>query len=101
MDDTGGPTTGWPLSIESTVEEDKSIVRPGGHYPYEWDASMSQTEAVANAWLIAAAPALLDGVRKALGALNAMPRRTLPEGDSYQLAVHLEALIKQATEGSL
>ena len=50
--------------------------------------------------LLAAAPDLLAGVRKALGALNAMPRRTLPEGDSYQLAVELEALIKQATKGS-
>ena len=47
--------------------------------------------------LIAAAPALLDGLKRALDALNSMPRRTLPQEDSYELAAHLEALIKQAT----
>lgn len=69
IDDTGGELTGWPISIGAANEEDKSIVRPGGHYPYEWDAAMSQTEAVANAHLIAAAPEIykaLDAAKNAL-----------------------------------
>ena len=58
IDDTGGQWTGWPISIAAANEEDKSIVRPGGQWPYEWDAAMSQREAIANAHLIAAAPEL-------------------------------------------
>lgn len=58
--DDGGQWSGWPLSISSVEDEDKSVVRPGGFYPYEWDNATSQAEAVANARLIAAAPELLD-----------------------------------------
>lgn len=62
IDDTGGPQSGWPLVIVAADDEDKSVVRPGGQWPYEWDASMSQREAVANARLIAAAPDLLEAL---------------------------------------
>lgn len=62
IDDTGGPQSGWPLVIVSVDDEDKSIVRPGGQWPYEWDAAMSQREAVANARLIASAPDLLEAL---------------------------------------
>lgn len=72
--DDGGEWTGWPLSISSVDDCDKTIVRPGGHYPYEWDAAMSQREAVANATHIAnCSPATilalladLDRMREAL-----------------------------------
>jgi hypothetical protein len=56
IDDTGGQWSGWPLCIVSENGDDKSVVRTGGQWPYEWDAATSQREAVANARLIAAAP---------------------------------------------
>lgn len=62
--DDGGEWSGWPLSICSVDDEDKSIVRPGGSYPYEWDAAMSQREAVANARLIAASPDMLTALQQ-------------------------------------
>lgn len=68
--DDGGQWSGWPLSINAVDDEDKSIVRPGGQYPYEWDATMSQHEAIANARLIAAAPELLEACKSALGAFE-------------------------------
>lgn len=55
IDDTGGEWSGWPLGIDAVNDEDKTIVRPGGFYPYEWCAAVSQREAVANARLIAQA----------------------------------------------
>ena len=64
IDDTGGQWTGWPISIAAANEEDKSIVRPGGQWPYEWDAAMSQREAIANAHLIAAAPELYAALQE-------------------------------------
>lgn len=51
--------------------------------------------------IIAAAPKLLEGVRKAVEALNHIPRHKLPDGDSYDVAALLNALIKEATEGPL
>jgi hypothetical protein len=51
--DDGKQWSGWPLSIEAWSIADKSIVRPGGFYPYEWDAKTSQHEACANASHIA------------------------------------------------
>jgi hypothetical protein len=68
--DDGGEWTGWPLSIEAANEVDKTVVRPGGFYPYTWDASVSQTEAVANAHLMAASPDMLTALRAALPALE-------------------------------
>lgn len=70
IDDTGGRWTGWPISIGAAHDEDKSVVRPGGQYPYEWDAAMSQREAVANAHLIAAAPELYEALKAALPHLH-------------------------------
>jgi hypothetical protein len=67
IDDTGGQWSGWPLCITAENEDDKSVVRPGGQWPYEWDAEISQREAVANARLIASAPDLLEALRQLLG----------------------------------
>lgn len=64
--DDGGEWTGWPISIHAANEDDKSIVRTGGMWPYEWDAATSQAEAVANARLIAAAPDLYEALRDML-----------------------------------
>ena len=58
FDDSGGQWTGWPLSIEAPKITDKTVVRTGGQWPYEWDAKMSQHEAGQNARVIAAAPDL-------------------------------------------
>lgn len=63
IDDTGGQWSGWPLCIDAENDDDKTVVRTGGQWPYEWDAAMSQREAVANARLIAAAPELLEALR--------------------------------------
>lgn len=59
IDDSGGPASGWPLSVTAVNDPDKMVVRTGGQWPYEWDRATSQREAVANARLIAAAPDLL------------------------------------------
>lgn len=72
IDDTGGEWTGWPISIGAAHDKDKSVVRPGGQYPYEWDAAMSQREAVANAHLIAAAPELYEALRRARDMLQSV-----------------------------
>jgi hypothetical protein len=65
IDDSGGPTSGWPLSITAPeTHQDKVVVRTGGQWPYEWDAAVSQVEAVANARLIAAAPAMHSFIQK-------------------------------------
>lgn len=63
--DDGGQWSGWPLSVNAVNDPDKCVVRPGGQYPYEWDAAMSQREAVANARLISAAPDMLRELRGA------------------------------------
>lgn len=76
--DDGGKWTGWPLSITApSVHADCMVVRTGGQWPYRWDYSVSQAEAVGNAYLIAAAPDLLaalqllaDTVEKAFPALS-------------------------------
>lgn len=68
--DDGKQWTGWPLSIDASDEEDKTIVRPGGFYPYEWDAAVSQREAVANAYLIASSPDMLAALTAALPLLE-------------------------------
>lgn len=60
IDDTGGQWSGWPLCVCPVSDDDRTIVRTGGMWPYEWDAATSQREAVANARLIAAAPDLLE-----------------------------------------
>jgi hypothetical protein len=62
IDDTGGQWSGWPLCITAENEDDKTVVRTGGQWPYEWDAATSQREAVANARLIASAPDLLEAL---------------------------------------
>ena len=62
IDDTGGQWSGWPLCIDSANDEEKTVVRTGGQWPYEWDSAMSQREALANARLIAAAPELLEAL---------------------------------------
>lgn len=66
VDDSGGKWTGWPLSVEAISVTDKTIVRTGGQWPYEWDAKTSQAEAVANARFIAASRELVPALRAAL-----------------------------------
>jgi hypothetical protein len=64
IDDSGGKWTGWPISINPDDDSDKTVVRTGGFWPYEWGESASQREAVASAQLIAksknALPSLLS-----------------------------------------
>ena len=64
INDAGDAHTGWPISIHPKDNNEKSIVRTGGMYPYEWDEYTSQAEAVANARLIAAAPDLLEALQE-------------------------------------
>ena len=76
VDDSGtGEWTGWPLSIYADGIPDKNIVRPGGIWPYSWDAKTSIYEANANAAFIAAfnpatALALLARLERAEKALT-------------------------------
>lgn len=65
IDDSGDEWTGWPISISQINDEEKTIVRTGGQWPYEWDAEVSKVEAVSNAHLIAAAPELYEELEKA------------------------------------
>jgi hypothetical protein len=62
IDDTGGQWSGWPLCIVPESDNDRSVVRPGGMWPYEWDAKVSQHESVATANLIAAAPTMAEAL---------------------------------------
>lgn len=50
----GGEWSGWPLCIYATTIDDKTVVRTGGQWPYEWGAKTSQHEACQNARFIAA-----------------------------------------------
>jgi hypothetical protein len=83
IDDTGGKWTGWPLSIEATSITDKTVVRTGGQWPYEWDAKTSQKEAIANARFIAAARDLIPDI---LAAQNAALARVAKLEDALALA---------------
>ncbi len=65
IDDSGDKWTGWPLSIDAATDPDKTVVRTGGQWPYDWDTATSQREAVANAHLIAAAPDLYAALEMA------------------------------------
>jgi hypothetical protein len=94
--DDGGEWTGWPLAINATDEEDKTVVRPGGFYPYTWDAAMSQAEAVANAHVMSASPDMLDALRAALPALEAAAATGSSAAcDALELAL---AAIEKATQ---
>jgi len=62
VDDSGDKWTGWPLSVNCDSIDDKTVVRTGGFWPYEWDAKTSQHEAVANARRIARVPDLENAV---------------------------------------
>lgn len=77
--DDGGEWTGWPLSISADHFTDKTVVRPGGFYPYAWDAGISQNEAVANARLITAAPDMLAALKVAVDGWG----DHLSDGDDY------------------
>lgn len=66
--DDGGEWSGWPLSISPVGNDDKSVVRTGGHWPYEWDEYTSKAEAVANARLMAASPDMLEALERLLAA---------------------------------
>jgi len=71
IDDSGDRWTGWPLSIEAVGITDKTVVRTGGQWPYEWDAKTSQHEACANARFIAAARDIVPAMADAITALRA------------------------------
>jgi hypothetical protein len=101
--DDGGQWSGWPLSVNSVDDDDKTIVRPGGFYPYKWDAAVSQREAVANANLIAEAftvahetgltpRQLADDLRATKGILAAIRERVC------HLEVERDELCKQRAE---
>jgi hypothetical protein len=95
IDDTGGQWSGWPLCITAENEDDKSIVRTGGQWPYEWDIATSQREAVANARLIASAPELLNAAQGAdLSAVDIDADMVTISGASYRA---LRAAIAKAT----
>lgn len=102
IDDTGGPQSGWPLVIVAADDDDKSVVRTGGQWPYEWDAAMSQREAVANARLIAASPDLLEAAIAAEASLTEIERDHpgwLADVDRRALTA-LRAAILKATGGA-
>lgn len=71
ISDDGGKWTGWPASIECTSIVDKTILRPGGYWPYEWDAKTSCDEACANARFIAAARELVPALAAEIARLTA------------------------------
>lgn len=99
VDDTGGPNSGWPLSIDAAGDPEKMVVRTGGQWPYEWDAAMSQREAVANAYLISAAPDLLDALHETKELLRFALLSTTPEiaRDAMEFIRKAESAIAKAT----
>jgi hypothetical protein len=100
IDDSGGRWVGWPLSIEADSITDKSIVRPGGHWPYEWDAKTSQHEAVANACRIARVPAMEAEIERLRGEVaDYLPMLDAAEFNASIMAAeieHLTALLAEA-----
>lgn len=80
--DDGSEWSGWPLALEASKEADKTVVRPGGFFPYTWDAAVSQKEAVANACLMAASP----DMRQALQAAISVLERVAKTGDATAIA---------------
>src|SRR5690625_2797953 len=72
IDDRGGQWRGWPVCIGAVNEVDKTVVRTGGQWPYEWGAKTSQHEAVQNARLCAAAPDLKRDYLAALDVVDAL-----------------------------
>lgn len=70
IDDSGDQWTGWPLSINCDTIDDKTVVRPGGQWPYEWDAKTSQHEACKNAAHIARCSP--DNIRALLDHVDAL-----------------------------
>jgi hypothetical protein len=70
IDDSGDKWTGWPISIDAVTDPDKTVVRTGGQWPYDWGTATSQREAVANAHLIAAAPDLYAALAYTLATIR-------------------------------
>lgn len=85
INDCGDEHTGWPISIGPEDDDDKSVVRPGGFYPYEWDAAMSMREAVANADLMTAAPEMYALLKSLAGdaSLTEQKRLQIEEALSF------------------
>lgn len=83
--DDGGEWSGWPLSIYSTTDDKKCVVRTGGQWPYTWDENISQAEAISNAKLIAAAPELLNAC-------------LMMVSDSFSLSEAMEAIHSAITK---
>ena len=88
------PTAAYPGHI---IKQDNDVQLPIANVPKGGGTNGVKTYE-ANARLIASAPELLNGLRKALGAFNHIPRHIVPQGCTYTLAAELEALIKKATK---
>lgn len=85
IDDTGGERSGWPLCIVPEDDDNRSVVRTGGMWPYEWDAKVSRHEAVATAAFIAAAnPATVLALLAEIAALNDYGRSVAKEALGYR-----------------
>lgn len=97
IDDTGGPQSGWPLVVVATDDEDKSVVRPGGQWPYEWDGAISQREAVANAHLISAAPDLLEALAYARTTIRLALIVNGDDENGSEIIKRIDAAIAKAT----
>ena len=96
--DDGGEWSGWPLCVTQANDDDKVIVRTGGQWPYKWDASTSQVEAVANARLIAAAPDLLEALQGLLADIQDYQRINNLGGENNHWQVISRAAIAKATQ---
>lgn len=105
IDDSGDEWTGWPLSISADSITDKTVVRPGGFYPYRWDTKTSQHEAVANAAHIARCdPDTIRSISdayKALEAENERLRALIAAGDDAHRSIVSERATPHAMKDVL
>jgi len=99
IDDTGGQWSGWPLCIVPENDDDRSVVRTGGQWPYEWDTKVCQHEAISTAAYIVAA---CNAVPDLLATIARLEAEKVKDGEALERLASGEAFdLPQVISGPL